>query len=68
MRAGPRPRSWRRWGEGEVTPKEAEHLLRAIAGAAMILQSSEIAARLNRIEQWLAARAGEAPRQITATS
>jgi hypothetical protein len=54
--------------EGEITPKEAEHLLRAIAGAAMILQSSEIAARLNRIEQWLAARAGEAPRQITATS
>src|SRR5690349_20823428 len=26
-------------GEGEVTPKEAEHLMRAIAGAAVIIQS-----------------------------
>jgi Family of unknown function (DUF5681) len=52
--------------EGEIAPTEAEHLLRAIAGAAMILQSSEVVARLRRIEQWLAERAGEAPRQITA--
>jgi uncharacterized protein DUF5681 len=52
--------------EGEVTPKEAEHLLRAIAGAAVILQSSEVAARLSRIEQRLADPVDEAPRQITA--
>src|SRR5580700_4665030 len=32
-------------GEGEITPKEAERLLRAVAGAAMIMQSTEIAAR-----------------------
>jgi hypothetical protein len=52
--------------EGEVTPKESEQLLRSIAGAAVVLQSSDVAARLNRIEQWLAGLAGEAPRQITA--
>jgi hypothetical protein len=54
--------------EGEITPKEAEHLLRAVAGAAVITQSSEIVARLDRIERWLATRVGEAPRQITADS
>jgi Family of unknown function (DUF5681) len=52
--------------EGEITPKEAEHLLRAVAGAAVITQSSEIVARLDRIERWLATGAGEAPRQVTA--
>ena len=54
--------------EGEVTPKEAEQLLRAIAGAAVIQQSNEVAARLSRMEQRLAERADEAPRQITAAS
>jgi hypothetical protein len=54
--------------EGEITPKEAEHLLRAVAGAAVIMQSSEIAARLKWIEQRLGERAAEAPRQITAAS
>jgi hypothetical protein len=54
--------------DGEVTPKEAEHLLRAVAGAAVIMQSSEIAARLQWIEQRLAERADEAPRQITAVT
>ncbi|MBV8753729.1 MAG: hypothetical protein JO328_12795 [Hyphomicrobiales bacterium] len=54
--------------EGEVTPKEAEQVLRTIAGAAVILQSSEVAARLSRIEQRLPDPAGEAPRQITAAS
>jgi Family of unknown function (DUF5681) len=54
--------------EGEVTPKEAEQLLRTIAGAAVILQSNEIVARLSRIEQGLAGRIDEAPRQITAAS
>jgi Family of unknown function (DUF5681) len=56
-------------GEGEITPKEAEHLLRTVAGAAMIMQSTEIAARLNWIEERLAeVPAGEAPRQIGAVS
>jgi len=56
-------------GEGEVTPKEAEHLLRAIAGVAGIMQSTEVAARLQQIEERLAERpAGEAPRQLAAVS
>jgi hypothetical protein len=56
-------------GEGEITPKEAERLLRAVAGAAMIMQSTEVAARLNWIEERLAdLPAGEAPRQIAAVS
>jgi hypothetical protein len=54
--------------EGEITPKEAEHPLHAVAGAAVIMQGSEIAARLQRIEQRLAGRADEAPRQIAAAS
>lgn len=50
--------------EGEVTPKEAEQLLRTIAGAAVIMQSSEIAARFQRLEDHLLARpALEPPRQ-----
>jgi hypothetical protein len=56
-------------GEGEITPKEAERLLRAVAGAAMIMQSTEVAARLNWIEERLAeSPAGEAPQQIAAVS
>lgn len=57
--------------EGEITPKEAEQLLRTIAGACVILQSSDLAARLTRMEQWLAALAtpaAQAPAQITAVS
>jgi hypothetical protein len=52
--------------EGEVTPKEAEHLLRAVAGAAVIMQSSETAERLKWLEERVA-RADAAPRQITAS-
>jgi hypothetical protein len=56
-------------GEGEITPKEAEHLMRAIAGAAVIMQSSEIAARLKWIEERLADRpALEVPPQLAAVS
>jgi hypothetical protein len=56
-------------GEGEVTPKEAEHLMRAIAGAAVIIQSSEIAARLKRMEEQFAERAvAQPPRQLVAAS
>ena len=54
--------------EGEITPKEAGQLLRAVAGAAFIMQSGELAARLNWIEQQLAANAGEAPRRMMAAS
>jgi hypothetical protein len=56
-------------GEGEVTPKEAEHLLRTIAGVAVIMQSTEVAARLQQIEERLAERSGDqAPRRIAAAS
>jgi len=56
-------------GEGEVTPTEAEHLLRAIAGVAVIMQSTEVAARLQQIEERLAERSGDqAPRRIAAAS
>ena len=55
-------------GEGEITPKEAEHLMRAIAGAAVIVQSSEIAARLQRIEARFAERPALPPPQLAAAS
>ena len=56
-------------GEGEVTPKEAERLLRAIAGVAVIMQSTEVAARLQQIEERLAESSGDqAPRRIAAAS
>jgi len=54
--------------EGEVTPKEADQLLRAVAGAGCIMQSIEIAARLNWMEQQIAANAEGAPRQIRSAS
>jgi len=55
--------------EGEVTPKEAEALLRTIAGAAVILQSSEIAARLRFLEERLTGpQALEAERLLTVAS
>jgi hypothetical protein len=55
-------------GEGEVTPKEAEQLLRAIAGAGVIMQSGEMAERVKWIQERLAAlSADNAPRQIAAS-
>jgi len=54
--------------DGEITPKEADQLLRAVAGAAFIMQSGELAARLNWIEQRLASVGDDAPRQIRAAS
>ena len=54
--------------EGEITPKEAEHLFRAVAGATVIMQSSDIATRLQRMERRLADLADMAPRQITTDS
>jgi hypothetical protein len=54
--------------QGEVTPKEAEQLLRAIAGAGMIMQSGEMAERMKWIQERLAAlSADKAPRQIAAS-
>ena len=54
--------------EGEVTPKEAEQLLRAIAGAGVIMQSGEMAERMKWIQERLAAlSADKAPRQIAAS-
>jgi hypothetical protein len=56
-------------GEGEITPKEAEHLLRTVAAAGVIIQSSEIIARLIRLEEGLARLiAAQTPLQITAAS
>jgi hypothetical protein len=55
--------------DGEITPKEAEHLLRTIANAAMIFRSSDMADRMTWIQEQLAALIAErAPRQITAAS
>jgi len=55
--------------DGEVTPREAEALLRTIAGAAVILQSSEIAARLRFLEERLTGpQALEAERLLTVAS
>ena len=45
--------------DGEIAPKEAEHVLRAVASVAAILRSGEIAARLQRIEERLAGRGAE---------
>jgi hypothetical protein len=54
---------------GEITPKEAEHLLRTIAGAGVIIQSSELVGRLKSMEERFAAFfSGQAPRQIAAGS
>jgi hypothetical protein len=54
--------------EGEVTPKEAEQLLRAVAGAGVIMQSGEMAERVKWIQERLAALpADKAPRQIAAS-
>ena len=41
-------------GEGEVTPREAADLLKFVDGAAWTLQSSDVVARLDRIETRLA--------------
>ena len=54
--------------DGEITPKEADRLLRAVAGAAFIMQSGELAARLNWIEERLASVGDEAPQQMRAAS
>src|SRR5262249_17328986 len=54
--------------EGEITPREADQLLRAVAGAGCTMQSGEVVARLNWMEQQIAANADGTPRQIRAAS
>jgi hypothetical protein len=41
-------------GEGEVTPREAADLLKFVDGASWTLQSSDVVARLDRIETRIA--------------
>jgi hypothetical protein len=54
-------------GAGEITPQEAEQLLRVIAGAAMVMQSSELGGRLKWLQERVAQLSAErAPRQIAA--
>jgi hypothetical protein len=54
-------------GGGEITPQEAEQLLRVIAGAAMVMQSSELRGRLKWLQERVAQLSAElAPRQIAA--
>lgn len=45
-------------GEGEITPREAADLLKFVDGVNLTLNSSEIAARLDRIEARLAEKSG----------
>ena len=54
-------------GAGEVTPQEAEQLLRVITGAAMVMQSSELGERMKWLQERVAQlSADRAPRQIAA--
>jgi hypothetical protein len=54
-------------GAGEVTPQEAEQLLRVIAGATIVMQSSGTAERMKRLQEQVAQLSAErAPRQIAA--
>jgi hypothetical protein len=54
-------------GGGEITPQEAEQLLRVIAGAAMVMQSSEMGERIRWLQERVAQLSRErAPRQIAA--
>jgi hypothetical protein len=52
---------------GEISPQEAEHVLRAIAGAAMVTQSSEMGERIRWLQERVAQLSAEHPqRQIAA--
>ena len=52
-------------GAGEVTPQEAEQLLRVIAGAAMVMQSSGTSERVRWLQEQVAQlSAAHAQRQI----
>jgi hypothetical protein len=52
-------------GSGEITPQEAEQLLRVIAGAAMVMQSSGMSERMKWLQGQVAQlSAAQAQRQI----
>ena len=52
-------------GSGEITPQEAEQVLRVIAGAAMVMQSSNMGASIRWLQEQVAQLSAErAPRQI----
>ena len=52
---------------GEVSPQEAEHVLRAIGAAAIVMQSSELGERMKWLQERVAQlSADRAPRQIAA--
>ena len=52
---------------GEITPQEAEQVLRVIAGAAMVMQSSHMGASIRWLQEQVAQLSGErAQRQIAA--
>ena len=54
-------------GAGEVTPQEAEQLLRVIAGAAMVMQSSGMSERIKWLQEQVGRLSAErAQRQIAA--
>ena len=54
-------------GAGEITPQEAEQLLRVIAGAAMVMQSSNTGERIRWLQEQVAQLSAErAQRQIAA--
>jgi Family of unknown function (DUF5681) len=54
-------------GSGEITPQEAEQVLRVIAGAAMVTQSSEMGERIRWLQERVAQLCAEgAQRQIAA--
>jgi hypothetical protein len=52
---------------GEITPQEAEQVLRVVAGAAMVMQSSDMGERIRWLQERVAQLTGEhAQRQIAA--
>jgi len=54
-------------GSGEITPQEAEQVLRVVAGAAVVMQASEMGSRIRWLQEQVAQLSAErAQRQITA--
>jgi len=54
-------------GSGEITPQEAEQVLRVVAGAAVVMQASEMGSRIRWLQEQVAQLSAErAQRQIPA--
>jgi uncharacterized protein DUF5681 len=54
---------------GEITPREAEQVLRVIADAAVVMQASELGSRIRSLQERVAELSAErAQRQITASA